>query len=88
MGYYMEKNRLWHTVSTGKKSNQSDHPSLRYKRKRDGLVCAKPNRCIFAYILSQMGPIDLSFFALKPCAISGSFPYNNPYVYNILIFTL
>ena len=87
-GYYMEKNRQCHTVSTEKKLNHSDHHSLRYKRKRDGLVCGKPNRRIFAYISSQRGPIDLSFFALKPCAIASSFPYNNPYVFKISIFSL
>ena len=84
----MQKNRLWHTVSMQKTINQLDHPSWRYKRKRDGLVCTKPNRRVFAYILSQRGPIDLSFFALKRCAIAGSFAYNNPYVFKMLIFTL
>jgi hypothetical protein len=73
ISYYMEKNRLWHKVSMGKKSNQSDYPSLRYTRKRDGLVCAKPNRRIFAYISSQRGPIDLLLFALKPCALTSYF---------------
>ena len=41
------------------------------KRKRDGLVCTKQNRHIFAYISSQRGPIDLWFFELKRCAIAG-----------------
>ena len=49
------------------------------KRKRDGLVCAKPNRRVFAYISSQRGPIDLSFFVLKPCAIAVFFAYKDPY---------
>ena len=44
----MQKNRLWHAVSTQKTINQSDHPSLRYKRKRDSLVWAKPTLLVLA----------------------------------------
>jgi hypothetical protein len=68
--------------------NQSDPSGSRYKRKCDCLLWHKPNRHIFAYNSSWGGPINLIFPPLKPCAIAGSFPYNNPYVFKILIFTL
>jgi hypothetical protein len=71
-----------------KNDKSSDPSGSRYKQKCDGLVWRKPNRHVFAYISSWGGPIDLILFPLKPCAIAGSFPYNKPYVFKILIFTL
>ena len=55
----MQKNRLGTTDSTQKKIIWSDSVGPRYQQKTDGLVCAKPNRRIFAYISSKSGPIDL-----------------------------
>ena len=80
MVYSMQKNKLGHTVLTPKTIIQTDHPNLRYKPKRGGLVWRKPNRQILAYISSQLGPFDLSFFALKPCVLARSFAYYKPHV--------
>ena len=65
MGYCMQKNKLGHTVSTQKTIIKTDHPSLRYKPKCDGLVCAEQNRHVLAYISGWGGRFELSFFALK-----------------------
>jgi hypothetical protein len=54
---------------------QSEPPSSRYEQKCDGLVCAKPNRNASAFISGQDAPFGLSFFALKPCSLAGSFAY-------------
>jgi hypothetical protein len=84
----MEKNRLWHTVSMHKTINQLDPSGSRYKQKCAVLVWRKPNHRVFAYISSWGGLIDLIFSPFKPCGKAGSFPYNKPYVFKILIFTL
>jgi hypothetical protein len=58
-------------------------------QKHDGLVCAKPNRRVLAYISSWGGRFELSFFVLKPFAIASFacknlfskikiLPYNGP----------
>jgi hypothetical protein len=66
--------------------NQTYPSGSRYGQKRDGLVCAKPNRHVLAYI--WWGRIELSFFALKLCDLSCSFEYYKPDVFTNLIFTL
>ena len=38
---------------------------MKYEQKRDGLVCAKPNRHVSAYISGQDGPFGLLFFAFR-----------------------
>ena len=62
----MQKNRLRLTVSTQNSVIKLEHPSSRYDPKRVGLVCAKPNRHIFAYISGCSGLFRLAIFALKP----------------------
>ena len=84
----MQIDWLGNTVSTQKTIIQMNHPSLRYEQKRDGLVCAKPNRHVFADISSFKAPFELSFFALKPWVLAGHFAYNKPYNFANLIFTL
>ena len=46
----IQKNWLGHKVLMRKMLVQTDHPSLTYKPKRDGFVCRKPNRHVFAHI--------------------------------------
>ena len=48
----MQKNKLGHKVSTREKKtiNKMGSPGSRYGQKRDGLVCAKPNRHVCSYI--------------------------------------
>ena len=77
----MQKNGLGLTVSTQKSIIKTDHRSPRYNQKRDGLVWRKPNRHVLAHISSQLGPFDLSFFALKPCVLARSFAYYKPHVF-------
>ena len=84
----MQKNGLGHTVSTQKTISQTDPAGSRYGPKRDGLVCAKPNRHVLAYISGWGGLFDVSFFALKPCVLACSFAYYKSYVVTNLIFTL
>ena len=88
MVYCIQIDRLGHTISTQKSIVQSDHPCLRYKTKREGLVWRKPNRDVFAHISSYNGLFELSFFVLKPCALAGQFEYNKPYDFENFIFTL
>ena len=88
MIYYIQIDRLGHTISTQKLIVQSDHPCPRYKTKREGLVWRKPNRNVFAHISSYEGLFELSFFVLKPCALAGQFEYNKPYNFENFIFTL
>ena len=88
MVYCIQIDRLGHTISTQKSIVQSDHPCLRYKTKREGLVWRKPNRDVFAHILSYNGLFELSFFVLKPCALAGQFECDKPYDFENLIFTL
>ena len=76
---YMQMNRLRLTVSTQKSIIKSEHPSSRYDQKRDGLVCTKPNRHIFAYISGCSGPFRLAILALKLWALAGSFAYKQSY---------
>ena len=84
----MQNDGLGHTVSTQKTIIQTNHPSPRYEQKRDGLVCAKPNRHIFADISSYKAPFELSSFALKPYVLARRFACNKPYYLTNLIFTL
>ena len=79
MVYCIQIDRLGHTISTQKSIVQSDHPCLRYKTKREGLVWRKPNRDVL---------FELKFFVLKPCALSGQFESNKPYDFENFIFTL
>jgi hypothetical protein len=63
-------------------------PSRRYEQKHDGLVCAKPNYPIMANISLQVGPFELSIFALKLCAVAGSFARKQPCDFQNLVFSL
>ena len=81
-------NGLGHTVSTQKTISQTDPAGSRYGPKRDGLVCAKPNRHVSACISGWGGRFELSFFALKPRVLACSFAYYKSYVFTNLIFTL
>ena len=67
---------------------QVEPSGSRYGQKRDGLVCAKPNRHVFTYFSGWGGRFELSFFALKLCALACSFACHKPYVFTNLIFTL
>jgi hypothetical protein len=49
---------------------QTDLPSQRYWQKCEGLICSKPNQHIMANTSCQGGSFELSFFALKPCALA------------------
>ena len=46
------------TINTNKELKLME---IEIKQKRDCLVWRKPNRPVFAHILSQRGPFDLSF---------------------------
>ena len=69
----MQKMKLGHTVSTRKTINETDPSGSRYGQKLDGLVCAKPNRHVLAYISGCGGRIELSIFPLKLRAIKPMF---------------
>jgi hypothetical protein len=73
MVYGMQKNKLGQTVLTQKTINQTVPYGLRYGQKRDGFVCAKPNRHVLAYISGWGVRFELTFFALKLCALACSF---------------
>jgi hypothetical protein len=68
-----QKNRLWHAVSTQKPINQSDHPSLRYKRKRDGLVISVSANWISVLVLATLdvGYIGIGQISAKILAYIG-----------------
>jgi hypothetical protein len=65
MVYGMHKNKLGNTISTQKMINQTDPSSSRYEQKHGGLVCAKPNHQVLAYISDWGGLFELCFFVLK-----------------------
>ena len=59
-GFCMQK-KLWQTVSTQKTIIQTDHPSLRYKPKHDGLVWRKPNRHVFAHLSNRARGLQMIY---------------------------
>ena len=53
--------KIGHTVSTQKNIDHAEPSGSRYGQKRDGLVCAKPNRHVFTYFSGWGGRFELSF---------------------------